>query len=183
MGILAHYGKANQWKQEGSNISILLSTPTKPSCKSKSFKPQTPRKKFINDGHCPDFAWKLILKGPGSLQKKSKVYSIMKNTFGEPYYPWEQNLCWLDTSLKEVVDTLQDNSALSKVFEHFQHCFMKDHDSAWFSQEHNTLWSNLCTHQIIENEFGFQSLFVSNFFLVNKDYWCFFIELVMERNC
>ena len=93
MGILAHYGKANQWKQERSNISTLLSTLTKSSCKSRSFKPQTPRKKFINDGHGPDSAWKLIPKGPGSLQKKSKVYSVIKNTFGEPCYPWEKNLC------------------------------------------------------------------------------------------
>jgi len=81
----------------------------------------------------------------------------MKNTFGELYYLWKQNLYWLDTSLQllyifvcglfsefqEVIDTLQDNSVLFKVFECFQHCFIEDHDSAWFSQEHNTLWSNL----------------------------------------
>jgi len=47
---------------------------------------------------------------------------------------------------------------------------MEDYDFAWFSQEHNTLWSNLCTYQIIENEFGFQSLFVSDFSLINEDY-------------
>ena len=71
---------------------------------------------------------------------------------------------------QEVIDTLQDNSALFKVFEHFQHYFIEYHDSAWFSQEHNTLWSNLCAHQIIEKEFGFQLLFVSDFSLINKDY-------------
>jgi len=47
---------------------------------------------------------------------------------------------------------------------------MEDHDSAWFSQENNTLWSNLCAHQIIEKEFGFQLLFMSDFSLINKDY-------------
>ena len=86
MGILTYYNKANQWKQERSNISILLSTLTKPSCKSRSFKPQTPRKKFINNGHGPNSIQKLIPKDPSSLQKKSKVYSIIKNTFGEPCY-------------------------------------------------------------------------------------------------
>jgi len=91
VGIPTHYGKTNQWKQERSNISILLSIPTKPSHKSRSFKPQTWRNKFINDGHGPDSAQKLIPKGPSSPQKKSKVYLIIKNTFGEPYYLWEQN--------------------------------------------------------------------------------------------
>ena len=100
MGIPTHYGKANQWKKNKSKISLLLSTPTKPSHKSRLFKPQTPRKKFINDGRGPDSARKLIPKDVGLLQKKSKVYSIMKNTFGELSYPWEQNLCWLDTSLQ-----------------------------------------------------------------------------------
>ena len=184
MGILTYYGKVNQQKQERSNISILLSTPTKSSHKSRSFKPQTPRKKFINDGCSSDSVQKLIPKGPGSLQKKSKAYSIMKNTFEKPYYPWEQNLCQLNTSLQllyifvcrlfsefqKVIDILQDNSALFKVFEHFQHHFIEDHNSTWFSQECNTLRSNLCAHQIIENEFGFQSLFVSNFSFINKDY-------------
>jgi len=51
VGIPTHYGKANQWKKDQSKISLLLSTPTKPSRKSRLFKPQTPRKKFINGGH------------------------------------------------------------------------------------------------------------------------------------
>jgi len=184
VGILTHYSKANQWKKNESKISLLLSTPTKPSQKSRLLKPQTPRKKFINDGCGPDSARKPIPKGVGLPQKKSKAYSIMKNTFGEPFYPWEQNLCWLDTSLQllyisiyglfiefqEAIGTLHNDSLLSKVFEHFQHCFKEDHNSTWFSQEHNALQSTLCTHQIIENEFGFQSLFVSNFSYINQGY-------------
>ena len=86
MGISTYYSKTNQWKQERSNISTLLSTPTKLSYKSRSFKLQTQRKKFINDSCSSDSAQKLTPKGPGSPQKKSKVYSIMKNTFGELCY-------------------------------------------------------------------------------------------------
>ena len=184
MGIPTYYGKANQWKKNESKISLLLSTPTKPSHKSRLFKPQTPKKKFINNSHSSDSAQKLIPKDVDLLQKKSKAYSIIKNTFGELSYPWQQNLCWLDTSLQllyisiyglfmefqEAIDTLHNGSPLSKVFEHFQYCFKKDHDSTWFSQECNTLQSTLCAHQIIENEFGFQSLFVSNFSYINKGY-------------
>ena len=159
------------YKQERLNISILLSTPTKPSHKSRSFKPQTPRKKFINNGCSPNSAWKLIPKGPGSPQKKSKAYSIIKNTFGEPCYSWEQNLYWLNISLQLLyVSVYGSFLEFQEVIDTLQHYFMEDYDFAWFSQEHNTLWSNLCTYQIIENEFGFQSLFVSDFSLINEDY-------------
>ena len=71
---------------------------------------------------------------------------------------------------QEAINILHNDSPLSKVFEHFQHRFKEDHDSTWFSQERNTLRSTLYAHQIIENEFGFQSLFVSNFSYINQGY-------------
>jgi len=104
-GNLIRYGEPERWKKTAEKIGR-----TKPSRAPDS----TTRKRKKNDGRPPDTKKELFKSSLSSSKSKKKVEfsdveSGKTSRVGHPSYHWQDNSCWLDTSLKLLFTALTWN--------------------------------------------------------------------------
>ena len=107
-GIPTRYGEAEPWKVQANKIGR-----TKPT---RAGKPEDQKRKK-NDGRPPDTIKDLLLKQKARkipLPPKTKEMSIPgemtptnETVVQVPHYPWNNNSCWLDTSLQLLYVSVQ----------------------------------------------------------------------------
>jgi len=104
-GNLIRYGEPERWKKTAEKIGR-----TKPSRAPDS----AARKRKKNDGRPPDTKKELFKSSLSSSKSKKKVEfsdveSGQTSPVGHPSYPWQDNSCWLDTSLELLFIALTRN--------------------------------------------------------------------------
>jgi hypothetical protein len=133
-GALVRYGEAERWKRIKKEIGR-----TKPSRAPAAIEKKR-REAFKNDGRPPDTAAQLI--------RNAKVNKQSRKGFTEPNlmdlfktsptkrrapaivvgYPWEDNSCWLDTSLDLISHALNTDPTTATQF--YMMCVPSPEDSA-----------------------------------------------------
>jgi len=182
-GVPIRYGAGERWKKIALEIGR-----TKPSRAPDS----AAKKRKKNDGRPPDTSKELVESSKRKTKKKGVAFKS-DLMLGDASYPWNENSCWLDSSLEllyrairlpgdefiELAQSLGDSSGSAVFFlaEMFEARREREKDKSLSSEdltgslgkERDAMRKVLLDKRLIDNMTEFQSLFVSHSLYSNSD--------------